>query len=192
MNTDSANGIVLLNLARAAIAEHFKIELPANSKQAWLQDKAATFVTLRLDNKLRGCIGSLVAHRALQRDVYENARGAAFRDPRFAALSRTEYDRVDIEVSLLSSPTPIEFADETDALQQLCPGRDGVIFNFNNHRSTFLPQVWEQLNEPKAFLNQLKAKAGLSTDFWHSNVKLERYAVKKWCELDYEHEANIP
>ena len=192
MSPDSANGTVLLNVARAAIAEQFKITLPVNTNHPWLHDKAATFVTLMLDNKLRGCIGSLHAHRALKKDVYENARGAAFRDPRFAALSQAEYEQVEIEVSLLTSPTPIEFTDETDALQQLSPGRDGIIFSYDNHRSTFLPQVWEQLSEPKAFLEQLKVKARLSADFWHPDVKLERYAVKKWRELDYEPEAKVP
>lgn len=180
----SVNGATLVDLARAAIGENFDIELSVDAEQSWLQQQAATFVTLMLNNQLRGCIGSLQAHRSLQLDVYENARGAAFRDPRFTALSKSEFEQVMIEVSLLTPPMPLEFRDEGDALRQLKPGTDGVIFIFDKHRSTFLPQVWEQLPEPASFLRQLKAKAGLPADFWHANIKLQRYTVQKWRELD--------
>lgn len=190
INHGSVNGEVLVGLARAAIGEYFDIELAVDEKGSWLQEQAATFVTLMLNKQLRGCIGSLQAHRSLRLDVYENARGAAFRDPRFAALSKNEFEQVNIEVSLLTPPMPLEFRDEADALRQLNPGSDGIIFIFDQHRSTFLPQVWEQLPEPASFLGQLKAKAGLPTDFWHANIKLQRYTVQKWRELDERIEAS--
>jgi AMMECR1 domain-containing protein len=59
---------------------------------------------------------------------------------------------------------------------------DGIIFTAGRHRSTFLPQVWEQLPDPATFLAQLKLKAGLPASYWAPNVQLERYTVEKWKE----------
>jgi len=64
----------------------------------------------------------------------------------------------------------------------LRPGIDGVVFEYGHYRSTFLPQVWEQLPEPAEFLAHLKRKAGLSMDFWSESVRLSRYTVSKWKE----------
>jgi AmmeMemoRadiSam system protein A len=98
--------------------------------------------------------------------VRANAIAAAFRDPRFAPLTAEELPRTRVEVSLLTAPVPMSFADEADALRQLRPDIDGVIFSAGNHRSTFLPQVWEQLPDPRQFMAHLKQKAGLPADYW--------------------------
>jgi AMMECR1 domain-containing protein len=87
-----------------------------------------------------------------------------------------------VEVSLLTPPQAMSFASEADALGQLRPNIDGVIFTAGARRSTFLPQVWEQLPEPADFLARLKEKAGLSAAYWSSDVRLQRYSVKKWKE----------
>ncbi|MBI3221557.1 MAG: AmmeMemoRadiSam system protein A [Nitrosomonadales bacterium] len=175
-------GKTLLRLARAAIASELGFvshDLPASG---WLAEPGATFVTLTLHGQLRGCIGSLEAHRALIDDVRHNAVSAAFRDPRLDPLSKEEFAEVLIEVSLLSKPEPIRYSSEQDALAQLHPGRDGVIFEYGRFRSTFLPQVWAQLQQPQAFLVHLKNKAGLPDDFWSEGVQLSRYTVTKWSE----------
>ena len=131
---------------------------------------------------MRGCIGTLEAHRPLGVDVRENAVAAAFRDPRFMPLTRAEFDDIRVEVSLLSPTEPLAVANEEDALARLRPNVDGMVFEYGHYRSTFLPQVWEQLPEPAEFLAHLKRKAGLSMDFWSESVRLSRYTVSKWKE----------
>lgn len=179
-------GKILLSIARASIAEtlglpHISIDTLAQDN-TWLQEKAACFVTLTQNDQLRGCIGTLEAHRSLLEDVKHNANAAAFSDTRFSPLDRDELDITEIEVSLLSAMQALTFSDEKDALAQLRPGVDGIVFEFGQHRSTFLPQVWEQLPAIEDFIAHLKNKAGLPSDFWTDEVKLYRYTVTKYKE----------
>jgi len=174
-------GPALLASARQAIAGHFGHAAVTGNHPAYA-NPGATFVTLTLDGQLRGCIGSLEAHRPLGDDVRANAQSAAFRDPRFKPVSAEEFQRLKLEVSLLAKPTPIQFASEADALSQLRPGIDGVILIAGPARSTFLPQVWEQIPQPREFLARLKQKAGLAADSWPAGIKLFRYEVQKWKE----------
>jgi AmmeMemoRadiSam system protein A len=187
MSTDTETterGDVLLPLARAAIARELGVPPPPATDESapWLTEQGACFVTLTQNGQLRGCIGSLQAHRSLLADVKNNAVSAAFHDPRFVPLTRDELGITEIEVSLLSAVQPMPVKDEADALAQLRPGVDGVIFEYGHYRSTFLPQVWEQLPQPNEFLNALKRKAGLAADFWAEGVKLSRYTVTQYCE----------
>jgi len=177
-------GAVLLPLARAAIARELGREQAADDTAPWLGEPGACFVTLTQDEQLRGCIGTLAAHRPLLADVRANAVAAAFRDPRFAPLSARELERTEVEVSLLSPMQALDFGSEAEALAQLRPGFDGVVFEFGARRSTFLPQVWEQLPAVDDFMAQLKRKAGLPTHFWHADVRLQRYTVSKWKERE--------
>ncbi len=179
---DAERGATLLELARSEIASKLWEGAAKTFDAAWLKVPGATFVTLTRKGELRGCVGSLEAHRPLEIDVRENAVAAAFRDPRFMPLTRGEFDDVRVEVSVLSPSEPIEARDETEALAALRPHVDGVVFEYGHHRSTFLPQVWEQLPEPDAFLAYLKRKAGLPMDFWAEQVRLSRYTVTKWKE----------
>ena len=174
-------GAVLLANARNAIAAHFGATA-ASASHPEFANPGATFVTLNLDGQLRGCIGSLEAHRVLGDDVRANAASAAFRDPRFKPLTAEEFQRIKVEVSLLTKPLPMQFANEADALSQLRPNIDGIILIAGNARSTFLPQVWEQIPEPKSFMAHLKQKAGLPADAWPEGIKLFRYGVQKWKE----------
>lgn len=182
---DHAQGAVLLALARAAIASEFGQRYPADEQAAWLRERGACFVTLTQRGELRGCIGTLEAHRPLLQDVRANAVAAAFRDPRFAPLSARELGQTEVEVSLLSPMQALAFASQADALAQLRPGVDGVVFEYGARRSTFLPQVWEQLPDVDDFMAYLKRKAGLPTDFWHADVRLQRYTVAKWKEREH-------
>jgi AmmeMemoRadiSam system protein A len=173
-------GLTLLALARASIARSLGVQTPDLDIPPWLQEPGACFVTLTQNGQLRGCIGSLAAHRALGEDVRANAVAAALRDPRFPPLTAAELARTRIEVSELSAMQPLAFSSEADALAQLRPQVDGVVLEYGAHRGTFLPQVWEQLPTPKDFMAQLKRKAGLSADFWADGVRLQRYTVNKW------------
>lgn len=172
----------LLTLARNAIVGRFGQPTSPFDDSPELHEKGATFVTLTQHGRLRGCIGTLEAWRPLHQDVQENALAAAFRDPRFEPLHADELPGTRVEVSLLTPPLPMTFTDEADALAQLQPGVDGVIFSTAGHRSTFLPQVWEQLPDPVQFMAHLKQKAGLPVEYWSPHVRLERYAVRKWKE----------
>lgn len=175
-------GHALLTIARNAIEKEFGFSARTVTPHPDLGKPGATFVTLTQNGQLRGCIGSLEARRPLATDVAENAIAAAFGDPRFPPLRRSELERTRVEVSLLDTPQPVQFSDEADALSQLRPGIDGLILNCGNHRATFLPQVWESLSTPRLFLEHLKLKAGLPSDFWGPSLTLSRYGVQKWKE----------
>ncbi|MDK9715799.1 MAG: AmmeMemoRadiSam system protein B [Sulfuritalea sp.] len=179
-------GPALLARARNAIAARLKQPTQAEPDHPALASPGATFVTLTQNGDLRGCIGSLEAHRSLDDDVRANAVAAAFSDPRFPPLTVAEFSRTRVEVSLLTAPQPMKFSSEADALRQLRPHVDGVILiagaGGKFGRSTFLPQVWEQLPEPRLFMAHLKQKAGLPVDWWSSEVELQRYEVQKWKE----------
>ena len=177
-------GALLPAIARAVITKQLGIAatIPKTADNPRLNDLAATFVTLKKNGELRGCIGSLKARYSLMDDLQSNAIAAAFHDPRFPPLSENELNQVQIEVSVLSSPEKIEFVSEADLLAQLKPHIDGVIFSYGNNRSTFLPQVWEKLSSSELFMSQLKQKAGLAADFWSDEVLIYRYRVEKFSE----------
>jgi len=182
MRADTDLGTALLALARGAIGAEFGAPERAVAPHEALAAPGATFVTLRQEGALRGCIGSLEARRSLGADVRANAVAAAFRDPRFAPLVVHEFHATTIEVSLLSASVELAFVDEADAVVQLRPGIDGVILEAGRRRATFLPQVWEQLPEPREFLAALKHKAGLPEDYWSAQVRVARYTVAKFTE----------
>jgi len=174
-------GRTLLAIARAAIEA--KLFGAAQAIDApWLRQAGATFVTLTRDGALRGCIGSLQAERPLGTDVAENAIAAAFRDPRFPAVTPAEWPGVRLEVSLLSAAKPMRFADEEDLLAQLRPGEDGVILEHEGRRATYLPQVWESINDKRQFLRELARKAGLPDGVRLARCTVLRYRVTKWTE----------
>ena len=179
-------GRTLLALARASISHRFGESgaAPRVDAPLWLRQAGATFVTLTHAGRLRGCIGSLEARRALGEDVTGNALAAAFGDPRFAPLSVTEWAGTQLEVSLLSTPKQIHFADEAELLASIEPGVDGLIVQRQDRRATFLPQVWESIPDKRRFLAELVAKAGLPADTRLARCRVQRYRVMKWREAD--------
>ena len=180
---EQALGAALLARARNAIAA--ALDLPATHAEpvhAAIDAPGASFVTLHLDGALRGCIGTLEAERSLADDVARHARAAAFHDPRFEPLSVAEFGAIRIEVSVLEAPQPLRAASESQALAALRPGVDGVLLEWRGRRATFLPQVWDQLPEPRRFLAELKRKAGLAAGHWDDDMRLARYRVRKFSE----------
>lgn len=174
---------VLTAVARTAIARHIGEEVPAVPEGIeWLDRDGASFVTLTLDVRLRGCIGSLQAHRSLADDVAANAVSAAFRDPRFAPMDPTEVAASHIEVSVLTTPEELEFDSESGAIEKLRPNVDGVILQVGSAKATFLPQVWQQLEHPVEFLQHLKRKAGIRATYWGPDVRLWTYQVHAFDE----------
>jgi hypothetical protein len=176
-------GRTLVGIARAAI----ETSLNENDKEAapppdgaWLRLRGATFVTLTKGGQLRGCIGSLEIGRPLGEDVAANARAAAFEDPRFPKLTRAEWPEVSVEVSVLSAPKPMRFADEAELLAQLKPGEDGVILEHEGKRATFLPQVWGGIPDKRQFLDELAKKAGLPAGTRLARCRVSRYRAQKF------------
>jgi len=169
----------LLRIAYDAIAHGVRNGIPGVIESANYTDRlrtiSATFITLKIADALRGCIGTLEAVRPLIRDVHENAFAAAFRDPRFPPVAERELTGLQIGISVLSCPEPMAFGSEQDLLDQLRSGIDGLILEEGYHRSTFLPAVWESLPQPQAFFRQLKLKAGLSPDHWSDTLRVYRY-----------------
>ena len=183
---NSDRGEVLLSIARSVISSTLGRKSEADESAEWLREEGAVFVTLTKNGQLRGCVGSLEPHRQLLADIKANAEAAATRDRRFPPVTLEELPNLQVEVSLLSRKQPIAFTSEMEALQQLQAGLDGIIFECDRHRATFLPQVWEKIPDPRAFMAHLKVKAGLPADFWSDSIRLYRYRVEKWAEKPHQ------
>jgi hypothetical protein len=143
-----------------------------------LKEKRATFVTLTIGGRLRGCIGMLEACRPLAEDVAENARAAAFDDPRFPPLTKKEFEKLEIHISVLSPSEEIKFSSEADLLRQIRRGEDGLILQEGFRRGTFLPSVWDELPEKELFWAHLKLKAGLPASYWSETLRVFRYTTE--------------
>lgn len=175
MLTDE-EGSYLLSVAKKRIERKlfgFQDEGEAGSHVSpRFSEKRGTFVTLTTGGSLRGCIGHINPHESLIEGIRINAINAAFRDPRFKPLSKKEWEKVKIEISILTEPKPLAYSNGDDLLEKLRPDVDGVIIKKGPHQATFLPQVWEQLPNGPEFLTHLCVKAGLKGDEWKKE-KLE-------------------
>ena len=180
-------GQLLVKLARKSILKKLTGNSPHNESDTpthalnddIFQAHCGTFVTLKIQGQLRGCIGNLTATESVWEDVKRNAVNAAFHDPRFASLSVAELDQTEIEVSILTIPQPLAYRDTQDLIQKLQINVDGVIVRKGHASATFLPQVWEQLPRPEDFLTHLCQKAGLSPDAWkRSELEILTYQVQ--------------
>lgn len=183
MNLSEQDKQTLIDLAWQSIRHGLETGRPLlelGAVPAVLMNPGASFVTLESNGDLRGCIGSLQAHRPLAEDVAHNAYSAAFRDSRFMPLQPHELSGLSLQVSVLTEPTDVLFRDEADLLQQLVPGEDGIILEDGYHRATFLPQVWDQLPQPELFMAHLKSKAGLPSNYWSDAMRIQRYHVEKF------------
>ena len=181
-------GKVLLDLARASIAKAVGIPYSYDEKETleenpWLQEKGAAFVTLTTKGEqLRGCIGSLVAHRKLYDDVIENAQSAAIHDPRFVALTEDEFKDINVEVSILTPARPLTYNSIEELKSKIRVGVDGVVLKYGKYQATFLPQVWEQLPSFELFFAHLCKKAGMGEACLKNNPDISIYQVKKYKE----------
>ena len=175
-------GPTLIAIGRGAIAAELGRKAIPFEAAPWLEEPAATFVTLHRLGQLRGCMGTLEPRRPLGEDVAENARQAAFHDPRFPPLARSEFTDLRVEVSLLSALEPLPFNSQAHLLTLLRPEEDGLVLEWQGLRGAFLPQVWEQLPEPEDFLAHLKRKAGLPMAFWDDGIRITRFTVTRFHE----------
>jgi AmmeMemoRadiSam system protein A len=177
----------LLRLAREAIEYRVRGEkpppIPKESLTPHLREQGASFVTLTIQDQLRGCIGALEAHQPLADDVREHAAAAAFEDPRFPPLGKDELSRIQIEVSRLTRPSPLDYEDSGDLLSKLRPHIHGVILTDGARRATFLPQVWEKIPNPSEFMDNLCHKMGIGHQHWRNNhLDVFTYQVEEFHE----------
>jgi len=148
-----------------------------------LRTNGAAFVTLTIGGELRGCIGSLQAYRPLVEDVQQHAVDAALNDYRFQPVTEMEVPLLEIEISVLTKPEPLRYSSPADLPILLHPGVDGVVLRDGPLSATFLPQVWEQLPVPEAFLGHLCQKMGVSADHWRKKVlQVSIYHVEEFKE----------
>jgi len=179
--------LIAIRLARNAIeSELLAKEIPSvELLPACFKESGAVFITLknRADSSLRGCIGSLIAHRSLYDDIVANAISSAFNDPRFPSLDKSELGGVKIEISLLSHPKRLEYLDTADLLSKIMPKQDGLIIKYQEYQATFLPSVWEEIPLKEQFLSLLCKKAGLDSEFYKSgNLEVYTYQAQKFEE----------
>ena len=182
-----AEGKYLLSVARKKIDQALSGKEGPEKGVADLppifDEQRGTFVTLTIGGNLRGCIGHIIPQEVLIEGIRINAINAAFKDPRFRPLSKNEWKRVKIEISILTEPKPLSYSDADDLLEKLRPGIDGVIIKKGYHQSTFLPQVWEQLPRKEEFLNHLCLKAGLDGDEWKKGrIEVSTYQAQAFEE----------
>ncbi len=177
----------LLRMAREAMESGVRGEklppLDKTSLPSRLLEPGASFVTLTMHGQLRGCIGALEAYQSLVDDVREHALAAALEDPRFPPVSERELTGIQIEVSRLTRPVPLEYSTADDLLSKLRPHVDGVILKDGYRRATFLPQVWEKIPDRAEFLDNLCYKMGARGDLWRSrHLDVLVYQVEEFHE----------
>ena len=167
----------LLKLCRDVILSKFSQTKLYTGHAPVFNQLGACFVTLKKNNNLRGCIGSIVAYQPLINDIVQHAQDAAFRDPRFNPVEQKEVEDLTIDISILSEPKLILFKDEQDLLEQIVPFRDGIIIKDKRYQAVYLPSVWEELPEKTLFLNSLKMKAGLPADYFSDTFEAYRFST---------------
>lgn len=170
---------IILKEARTSIEYYLKQKkkytVDAEAFSNSLREKKATFVTLKKNHSLRGCIGILEASHPLIEDVVRNAYSAAFQDYRFSPVNETEFEKIHISVSILTKPNAMHFSSYEDFISQIKKDEDGIILKLGSKRATFLPSVWESIHEVPLFIRHLMAKAGIAQ--WDDKIEAERYRV---------------
>ncbi len=178
----------LLDIARASMIHGVRTGRPLpvdpGRLSGPLAEIRAAFVTLRLDDELRGCTGSLEATLPLAVEVARTACATALSDPRFLPVQEEELERIRIEISVLSPLIPFPVQNEADLLRNLRSGEDGLVLESGAFRATFLPKVWEDLPDPARFVAELKRKAGLPRDYWSPDIAFYRYRTETFAEPD--------
>ncbi len=179
----------LLRLAREAMEFSVRGQalppLDIKSLVPQLQVHGSSFVTLTIDDELRGCIGALEAYQPLAEDVREHAISAALHDPRFPPVREIELNRIKLEVSRLTAPKLLEYSSSEDLLKKLRPHVDGVILKDSFRRATFLPQVWEKIPDPAEFLSHLCQKMVVRANLWQdAKLQVYVYQVEEFHEMN--------
>jgi len=159
----------LIDIARKSVLASFSGKKPrlTNGLKSEFSEPSGTFVTLKLNDNLRGCIGFTEAIYPLYEAIINAAQAAATSDPRFPPLSKKEFENVSIEVSVLTKPRAIHVRNPEDYISQITVGKDGLFVKGTFHSGLLLPQVASEYGwDSKTFLDQTCVKAGLPADSW--------------------------
>jgi AmmeMemoRadiSam system protein A len=183
--------LFLLSLARTEIAKVLKmpwkgyknVVIPTPSLE--LKQVTGTFVTLTVEEELRGCIGQIIPKDPIEKTIKQNAVSAAFYDPRFPQLLEEEFDSIGVEISILSKPEQLAYNGAEDLLAKIQQNVQGLIIKLGRHSATFLPQVWEDIKTKEEFLMHLCVKASLSADEWKKGtLEVYTYTVEHFNEKE--------
>ncbi|RME57911.1 MAG: AmmeMemoRadiSam system protein A [Candidatus Dadabacteria bacterium] len=174
---------ILLKTAKDSVEHGVKkgkpLKVKCSSYPTSLQEDGASFVTIKKEGELRGCVGSVVAHRPLIQDVAENAFAAAFKDSRFLPVSKEELPLLSYSISVLTPLKQLKVSSEEELIEKITPGKDGIILIEGPFQGTFLPVMWERLPNPKDFLAHLKIKAGLHPAYWSDTIQVYTFQAEK-------------
>jgi len=184
---EQAEQKILLKIARESLEKSVRgqplPDIHFNALPAPLQELGASFVTLTIEGRLRGCIGTLEAYQPLAQDVQEHAMAAALQDPRFYAVQPSELGIIKIEVSVLTPKVPLGYDGPQDLIKKIRPGVDGVVLGDGYRKATFLPQVWEKVPNTELFLSELCMKMGAAGDLWRKKpLEVFTYQVQEFHE----------
>jgi len=135
----------------------------------------ACFVTIEKNGHLRGCIGSIVAHRPLITDLVEHAKDAAFKDTRFSAVREEELPELKFAVSILTEPRKIVFDNEEQLMEKIVPNEDGIIIRDGDFQAVYLPSVWAELPDKTEFMKSLKKKAGMDENHFSETFEAFKF-----------------
>jgi AmmeMemoRadiSam system protein A len=169
----------LLGLAREAITAKLKTgrAIKAETADKVMSAKRGAFVTLKVDDELRGCIGYPLPYKPLAETIVEMAIAAATQDRRFDPVHESELQRLRIEISVLTLPRPVKDARE------VCVGKHGIIVSKGYNKGLLLPQVPTEYGwERETYLRHGCLKAGLNEDAWEKGAKIEVFEAEVFSE----------
>lgn len=176
--------VCLSGVARRSVESGLRgdgpLEIEPSGQPPPLQELRGAFITLRLADELRGCVGVVEPRLPLVCCVAHCAHSAAFDDPRFGPLERHELSELGFLLSVLSPLEPIAVDSRADLVAQLRPGRDGLLLRQGYRQATFLPSVWETVEAPGEFVAALERKCGLTATDWLRPVECLRYQTEEW------------
>jgi uncharacterized protein len=182
----AADREALLRIAESAIARALSTgtrRLPdVDDLSPRLRQPGATFVTLRRDSMLLGCIGTLEPYQPVGIDVAEHALAAAFDDPRVPPIEADDYTAMTVEVSVLGALHELRVSNHRQLAESLRTGKDGLLVVAPGHRATFLPSVWESVSDVDEFLAMLWRKAGLWPREWPTGIRVFMYEVDEFAD----------
>ena len=185
MNISNEEKRILLRLARNSIKSLFQKIDPSEiavKDHPILNTHKGAFVTLTIDNRLRGCIGYITSNSPLDQTVEDAAVQAAIGDPRFSKLTLDEFNSISIEVSILSEPFPMHNYDE------IVLGKHGLILSEGAQRGLLLPQVpIEHRMNKEEYLSALCEKAGFYPDLWRERIlNIEMFTAEVFSEKEFK------
>lgn len=178
---------ILLTAARSSINSSFtgeKISEPDYNKYPVLKSHAGAFVTLMKFGSLRGCIGYIISDQPLFETVCEAAVQASKNDPRFPSVQKSEIKNLEIEISILSEPFPLNNYEEIEI------GKHGLILNEKRRRGLLLPQVpIEHHMNREQFLDAICQKTGYPVGYWKTKqLQLNAFTATVFNEKELEKE----